>query len=84
VISLFSNFVNSAHGKAISAFALVVAVVSMAGAAHADAISDAFTASQTSLTTYITAGVGVIVAIVGLGLGVTVLVKYLRKAARAA
>lgn len=71
--------------KVLSAVAFVVGFVSMATPAFAtDPVDDAFTAGQTSITGYIASGIGVIVAVLLLGLGVGLLVKYLRKAVRAA
>ncbi|MHB8463446.1 MAG: hypothetical protein ACYDH6_16050 [Acidimicrobiales bacterium] len=57
----------------------------MTGAfAATDPVSDAFAAGQISLTGYITLGIAVIVAVLLAGLGVGLLVKYLKKAVRAA
>jgi heme/copper-type cytochrome/quinol oxidase subunit 2 len=62
----------------------VVAFASAASAQTADPIGDAFSSGQTQLVTYVGLGIGTIVTLLLLGLGVTVLVKYLRKAGRAA
>ena len=62
----------------------VAMVLASAGVASADAVTDAFDDGQTSITGYIASGIGVIVAVLLLGLGVGLLVKYLRKAVRAA
>lgn len=66
---------------------LMLTVLAWAGAASAqttDPVDAAFDSGQTSLTAYIATGIGVIVAVLIAGLGVGLLVKYLRKAVRAA
>jgi hypothetical protein len=62
----------------------MLTAVGVASATPADPVADAFDDGQTSISTYIGLGVAVIAAIVVLGIGVTILVKYLRKAAHAA
>jgi predicted transporter len=59
-------------------------ILAFAPAAMADPVTDAFASGQTQLTTYVGLGIATIVTLLLLGLGVTVLVKYLRKAGRAA
>ncbi len=68
-------------------FAVVAAtIVTWAGvaSASADPVANAFASGETSLMTYIGLGIGVIVVVLLAGLGVGLLVKYLRKAVRAA
>ena len=65
-------------GSAVSAFAQTTTT------APADPVDSAFSTGQTSISGYIASGIGVIVAVLLLGLGVGLLVKYLRKAVRAA
>jgi hypothetical protein len=79
-----SQNVNSAAARIGAALGLVFAVMAVAQVAHADAISDAFASAQTSLLGYIALGIGVIVALLLAGIGVRLLVKYVRKAASAA
>lgn len=80
-----TKLLNWTGAKLSVALATVAAVLSFGAAAYAtDPVSDAFTSGQSSLTGYITQGVGVIVAVLLLGLGIGLLVKYLRKAVRAA
>jgi type IV secretory pathway VirB2 component (pilin) len=74
---------------ALRAYVLVAVVLGgialpTAAFATGDPVGDAFTSGQTSLMGYITTGIGVIVAVLLAGLGVGLLVKYLRKAVRAA
>jgi hypothetical protein len=63
---------------------LVLGVLSVPGLASADPISDAFASGQASLLTYVGLGIVAIVALLLLGIGVGILVKYLRKARAAA
>ena len=65
--------------------AVTLLVMAALGPAFAvtDSVTTAFSDAQTSLLGYIVAGIAVIVAILLAGLGVGLLVKYLRKAVRA-
>jgi ribose/xylose/arabinose/galactoside ABC-type transport system permease subunit len=80
--------INKLSVKALVAVGTVLAGIAMAVPAFAtdppDPVNGAFTDAQTSLTGYIVVGIGVIVAVLLAGLGVGLLVKYLRKAVRAA
>ena len=79
-----SAHVNTSAARIGAAVGLVFAVMGFAQVAHADVISDAFASAQTSLLAYIALGIGVIVALLLAGIGVRLLVKYVRKAASAA
>lgn len=48
-----------------------------------DPISGAFASATTQLSGYVTAGVALVIAILLLGVGVRVAVRYIRKAASA-
>jgi hypothetical protein len=84
----FKSSVSTSYGKALTMATVValvvVGVASPSFALGSDPVTSAFTSGQTSLTTYIGLGIAVVAAILLLGIGVSVLVKYLRKAARAA
>jgi hypothetical protein len=68
----------------IVAFAAHGAAVASATCASDDTVCTGFGSAQTSLLAYIALGIGVIVALLLAGIGVRLLVKYVRKAASAA
>lgn len=80
--------IRNSFGRALAASTALVSFIALgASAAMAqttDPVNTAFSDAQSSLTGYVTTGIGVIIAVMLLGVGVAVLVKYVRKAARAA
>lgn len=80
--------IKNSFGRALAATSALVSFVALGAAAAmaqtTDPVDGAFTSAQSSLTGYVTTGIGVIIAVMLLGVGVAVLVKYVRKAARAA
>jgi hypothetical protein len=86
MLEIMKGLGRSAGAKWVAVMATLFGVLSLSAPSFAtgDPVADGFTSGQTSITTYIGLGVGVIAAIVVLGIGVVVLVKYLRKAGRAA
>lgn len=77
------DFLASKAGKASAALAVCTAFVLTATAAGADVVSSAFTSEQTSITTYIGDGAVVLVAVMALGIGLRLLVKWIRRAVHA-
>jgi hypothetical protein len=69
--------------QGLAAVAAVAAVLLAPALAGADVISSAFTSEQTSITSYIGEGTAVIVAVMALGIGVRLLVKWVRRAVKA-
>lgn len=72
-----------------AAYAAVLSVATMlmglGGAAYADAVGDGFASAQDGITSTIsTYAIPLIVAVLLVGLGVGLLVKYVRKGVRAA
>lgn len=64
----------------------VVAVASMAGAAFAatpDPVQTGFTTLQTNLTTYLGYAAVLVVAIAGISIGIVMLVRWAKRAAKA-
>ena len=68
----------------LSALALATMPAASATCASDDTVCAGFGSAQTSLLAYIALGIGVIVALLLAGIGVRLLVKYVRKAASAA
>jgi hypothetical protein len=79
------GFVSSRAGQVCLAVSTVGAVlVGMASASGADVVSSAFSTETTSLTTDIGLGAGLVVALMAIGLGIMLLVKWSRRAVRSA
>jgi predicted transporter len=78
------EFFGSRIGQATAAIAAVVAVLSVPTLAGADVVSSAFSTETTSLTSYIGLGAALVVALLGLGLGVRMLVKWAKRGVSAA
>lgn len=75
------GFVASRSGQAMIAVSTVAAVlVGAATASGADVISSSFTSETTTLTTDIGLGAALVVALMGLGLGVRLLIKWSKRA----
>lgn len=76
------RFMGTTTGKFVAAAAAIGAVGGVAAPAGAtgDVISDAFTTLQGTLLGYLGDAVVVIIALLGLGLGIRMLVKWVRKA----
>lgn len=71
--------------KAIAAVAIVTAsILGLTQFAHADAVSDAFTAIGTSATTTIGLGVALLITVMTLGVGVKLLLKFVKRTPAAA
>ena len=72
---------NSATMRIATAIGTVGAVlIALSGAAHADAVTDAFTAIGTSATTTIGLGIALLITVMTLGFGVAILRKFVKKA----
>ena len=65
-------------GAGVTTAALIAAAPQMASA---DVISSAFTTEQTQLVGYLGDAVTLVIALLGLGVGIRFLVKWVRKAA---
>jgi len=80
--------IRNSFGRALAATGALVAFVTLGATAAmaqtTDPVNDAFASSQTKMSGYVTTGIGVIITLLLLGVGVAVLVKYVRKAAKAA
>ena len=78
------NFLGSRAGRALLAVSTVGAVlVGAATASGADVVSSSFTSETTTLTTDIGLGAGLVVALMALGLGIRLLVKWSKRATNA-
>jgi uncharacterized membrane protein len=78
-IKAFASSRYAQFGAAISVLALVIAAPSISGA---DVISSAFTTEQTTLVGYLGDAVTLVIALLGLGVGIRFLVKWVRLAGR--
>ena len=79
------NFLSSRAGQVSVAIATVGAlIVGAASASGADVVSSAFTSETTTLTTDIGLGAALVVALMALGLGIRMLVKWSKRAVKAA
>lgn len=79
------TYLASRTGRALLAVATVTGVlVAGASAAGADVVSSAFTTETSSLTTDIGLGAALVVALMAIGLGIMLLVKWSRRAVHAA
>ena len=74
-------FLSSAAGRGLLAVSTVAAVlVGAASVSGADVVSSAFASETTSLTTDIGLGAALVVALMAIGLGVRLLVKWAKRA----
>jgi hypothetical protein len=79
------GFLGSSFGRATLAVATVAGVlVGGAVASGADVVSSAFGTETTSLTTDIGLGAALVVALMGIGLGVRMLIKWSKRSVSAA
>lgn len=79
------DFVSSGAGRASLAIATVAGVlVGCASLSGADVVSSAFTSETTTLTTDIGLGAALVVALMGIGLGIRMLVKWSKRSVSAA
>lgn len=79
------TFLSSAAGRGLLAVSTVAAVlVGAASVSGADVVSSAFGSETTSLTTDIGLGAALVVALMAIGLGVRLLVKWAKRATSAA
>lgn len=75
------NFLSSAAGRGILAISVVSGVLFGAvTASGADVVSSSFASETTTLTTDIGLGAALVVALMGLGLGIRLLVKWVKRA----
>lgn len=66
-------------------FAVAMALMGLGQAAYADAVGDGFASAQSGITNIITTyAIPLLVAVLLVGLGIGLLVKYVRKGVRAA
>jgi hypothetical protein len=82
-IKAVGAFFGSTAGKvsgAIAGAAVVLAAPSLAGA---DAVTSGFTSTGTTLTGYLGDAVVLVLAVLGLGLGIRMLIKWARRAVAA-
>ena len=74
-------FMSNRYAQVGAALTTVVMVASLPSLASADAISSGFTTEQTTLVGYLGDAVTLVIALLGLGVGIRFLVKWVRKAA---
>jgi len=78
-----AEFIGSTAGRVTCGIAAAAAVVAIPTLAGADAVSSGFTTIGTSLVGYLGDAVVLVLAVLGLGLGIRMLIKWARRAVSA-